>query len=104
MEEINRKETVLSSERNQYLGTFQTIYNSRPDKLMLIFGSRVYTSIERCILTESADIEWVMATASDAKGNLPMAAQKLGVPGAIVNDVGFFIGWTANNRSSANRE
>ena len=71
---------------------------------MLIFESRVYTSIERCILTESADIEWIMATASDAKGNLPMAAQKLGIPGAIVNDVGLFMEWTANNRSSANRE
>lgn len=42
-----------------------------------------------------------MATASDAKGNLPMAVQKLGVPGAIVNDVGFFIRWNAERRASA---
>ncbi|KAL8826966.1 MAG: hypothetical protein Q9191_003472 [Dirinaria sp. TL-2023a] len=60
----------------------------------------VYTSIERCILTESDEVEWIMATASDARGNLPMAAQKMGVPGAIVNDVGFFMKWTANNRTS----
>lgn len=39
-----------------------------------------------------------MATASDAKGVLPMWAQKLGVPGAVVNDVGFFMKWTADNR------
>lgn len=62
---------------------------------------RVYTSIERCKITPSGDVEWMMATASDAKGNLPMAVQKLGVPGAIVNDVGFFIKWIAEQRASA---
>lgn len=41
-----------------------------------------------------------MATASDAKGYLPMWAQKLGVPGAVVNDVGLFMKWTAENRAS----
>lgn len=61
---------------------------------------RVYTSIERCKIVPSGDIEWIMATASDAKGNLPMAVQKLGVPGAIVNDVGFFIRWNAERRAS----
>jgi len=45
-------------------------------------------------------IEWTMATASDAKGWLPMWAQKLGVPGAIVKDVGLFIGWVAKGRES----
>ena len=59
----------------------------------------VYTSIERCILRDSKEINWVMATASDAKGVLPMWAQKLGVPGAVVNDVGFFMKWTAGNRA-----
>jgi len=49
----------------------------------------------------SGDVEWIMATASDAKGNLPMAVQKLGVPGAIVNDVGFFMKWIAEKRASA---
>lgn len=63
-----------------------------------IFSS-VYTSIERGILRDSKEIEWIMATASDAKGVLPMWAQKLGVPGAVVNDVGFFMKWTADNRA-----
>ncbi len=63
--------------------------------------SRVYTSIERCRITPSGDVEWIMATASDAKGNLPLAVQKLGVPGAIVNDVGFFMKWIAEKRASA---
>lgn len=39
------------------------------------------------------NIEWVMATASDAKGWLPMWVQKLGVPSAVVKDVGLFVGW-----------
>ena len=41
-----------------------------------------------------------MATASDAKGYLPMWTQKLGVPGAVVKDVGLFMKWTADNRAS----
>jgi len=39
-----------------------------------------------------------MATASDAKGNLPMAVQKMGVPGAVVKDVGFFMKWVGERR------
>ena len=39
-----------------------------------------------------------MATASDAKGWLPMWMQKLGVPGAVVKDVGLFIGWIREQR------
>lgn len=46
------------------------------------------------------NIEWIMATASDAKGWLPMWAQKLGVPGAIVKDVGLFVKWVLGRRSS----
>ena len=45
-----------------------------------------------------------MATASDAKGNLPMWAQKMGVPGAIVNDVGLFMKWIANKRGSVSKK
>ncbi|KAL9091696.1 MAG: hypothetical protein Q9165_004772 [Trypethelium subeluteriae] len=62
-----------------------------------------YTSVERVMLVEEEgkgkkEILWEMATASDAKGTLPMALQKLGVPGAIVKDVGFFLGWVAKRR------
>jgi hypothetical protein len=62
----------------------------------------VYASVERVRKIESGEgegeIEWAMATASDAKGWLPMAVQKLGVPGAIVKDVGFLIKWIAEKR------
>lgn len=46
------------------------------------------------------DIEWIMATTSDAKGWLPMWAQKMGVPGAVVKDVGLFVKWVSEHRSS----
>lgn len=39
------------------------------------------------------EIEWVMATASHARGNIPMAFQRMGVPRAIVKDVGLFLKW-----------
>ena len=44
------------------------------------------------------NVEWVMATASDAKGYLPMWAQKMGVPSAIVKDVGLFIDYVKKQR------
>lgn len=43
--------------------------------------------------TTKKEIEWVMATASDAKGNLPLWVQKLSIPGAIAKDVGLFLKW-----------
>jgi hypothetical protein len=63
-----------------------------------------YVSVERCKVIKEDGSEdhgkvlWEMATASDAKGWLPMALQKLGVPGAVVKDVGFFIKWTTGRR------
>lgn len=60
-----------------------------------------YVSIERCELIESnSRIKWQMATASDAKGVLPISIQKMAVPGSVVKDVGFFIDWTQKRRSS----
>ena len=50
------------------------------------------------------NIEWVMATASDAKGWLPVWAQKMGVPSAVVKDVGLFIGWVRKQRPFFRRE
>jgi hypothetical protein len=63
-----------------------------------------YVSVERCKVLkkegseDNGKVVWSMATASDAKGWLPMALQKLGVPGAVVKDVGFFMKWTAARR------
>ncbi|MCJ1395891.1 hypothetical protein MMC18_008777 [Xylographa bjoerkii] len=57
-----------------------------------------YTSVERARVGVEGQIEWVMGTASDAGGWLPMWAQKMGVPGAVVKDVGLFVGWVGKNR------
>lgn len=57
---------------------------------------------------DANQLEWTMATTSDAGGAIPRWIQRSwtmgGIPKAIVADVGYFIGWTAqqrNNRSSA---
>ena len=52
-----------------------------------------YSAVETAYIDTDGQIEWTMATASNAKGNLPMFAQKLGLPGAIAKDVGFFLNW-----------
>jgi hypothetical protein len=44
------------------------------------------------------EIEWIMATASDAKGVLPMWVQTRAVPGQVAKDVGMFLGWIAKER------
>jgi len=51
-----------------------------------------YVSVERCRL-EAEEVVWEMATASDAKGSLPMSMQKMALPGKIAVDVGLFIRW-----------
>lgn len=59
-----------------------------------------YVSVERGeLINEGKDVKWQMGTASDAGGVLPMWAQKLGVPGAVVKDVGLFMDWTEGQRS-----
>lgn len=62
-----------------------------------------YVSVERVKVRENGDVMWEMATASDAKGNLPMMLQKMSVPGTIVKDVGFVMKWTAERRGKAIR-
>lgn len=67
-------------------------------RIVDLIKCRAYTSIECCRIAEDESIQLTMATASDAKGSLPMWTQKLGVPGAIVKDVGFLIKWISQRR------
>jgi Protein of unknown function (DUF3074) len=60
----------------------------------------IYSAVETAYIDTDGQIDWTMATASDAKGNLPMFAQKIGIPGAIVKDVGFFLNWIPTVDSS----
>ena len=58
----------------------------------------LYTAVETCTLRrkkrgDGEEIDWIMATASDAKGILPMWMQKLALPGAVPKDVAFFTKW-----------
>lgn len=51
-----------------------------------------YVSVERIrFLPSNGEIEWIMATASDAGGVLPQFIQNLAVPGAIAKDGKFSI-------------
>lgn len=56
-----------------------------------------YVAIER-VFEEGGEIVWDMATASDAKGSLPLGMQKLGVAGAVTKDVGLFMRWVGEKR------
>jgi hypothetical protein len=68
------------------------------DKTLVVAA---YAAVERIrILPSSGDVEWLMATASDAGGVLPQWMQKLAVPGAIAKDVDLFMGWIVGQRSS----
>lgn len=71
-----------------------------------------YASVERVRLLPPATtdanaerrIEWIMATTSDAGGQIPQWVQRSwtmgGVPKAVVADVGLFLGWIDQKRSS----
>lgn len=56
-----------------------------------------YTSIERVRQVDDG-LEWVMGTASDAKGVVPGWIQKLAVPSQIAKDVDMFLGWLGKER------
>ncbi len=58
-----------------------------------------YASVERIRkLPATGEIEWIMATASDARGVLPQWVQNIAVPGQVAKDVPLFLGWIARER------
>jgi hypothetical protein len=58
-----------------------------------------YSSIERIrILPKSGEIEWIMATASNAGGVLPQWLQNIAVPGKVAHDVEMFLAWIPSQR------
>lgn len=52
----------------------------------------MYASVEKISSVEGVS-HWAMATASDAKGNLPLRVQRMAVPGEIVKDVEYVYGY-----------
>lgn len=74
-----------------------------------------YSSVERvrrlppaAVGTQASDqgagIEWIMATASDAKGILPLWLQSKAVTGLIAKDVSLFLSWIARERGKNEEE
>ncbi|TDZ73098.1 hypothetical protein CTRI78_v001262 [Colletotrichum trifolii] len=57
-----------------------------------------YVSVERVRRLPTGAIEWIMATASDAKGVLPAWLQAKAVIGVVAKDVALFLGWIAEER------
>jgi hypothetical protein len=56
----------------------------------------LYAAVEVCTLRakgEGEEVEWIMSTASDAGGNLPMFMQKMSMPGMLPKDVSYFMKW-----------
>lgn len=55
-----------------------------------------YVSVERCRRIDqdgAPAVQWDMATASDAVGNLPMALQKIAMRSLIAKDVEYVMDW-----------
>lgn len=64
-------------------------------------GRRVlggYTSIEQVKDVGNRECEWVMGTASDARGVVPLWAQRLAMPKEVAKDVDMFLSWIAKER------
>ncbi|KAL0938836.1 uncharacterized protein CTRU02_205446 [Colletotrichum truncatum] len=57
-----------------------------------------YASVERIRRLPTGAIEWIMSTASDAKGILPVWIQAKAVLGVVAKDVALFLGWIAEER------
>jgi hypothetical protein len=65
-----------------------------------------YTSVERLreLKEGKPGIEWVMGTASDARGVLPAWMQKMAVPGAVAKDVDMFLDWISKERKTPKKQ
>lgn len=59
-----------------------------------------YVSVERVRQLPDGQVEWLMATASDAGGVLPQFVQNLAMPGIVWKDVPLFLSWIAKARQS----
>lgn len=80
-------------------GSNRTTGSTPQEKKKPVFGR--YVSVERVRRIDadgSSEVQWDMATASDAAGNLPMAVQKIAMGTEIVKDVEYVMNWAANKR------
>lgn len=80
-----KDEAALSMEKGVVVGAYAAVERVR--RLVPASGG-----------DQKAEVEWVMATASDAKGVLPMWLQTRAVPGQVAKDVRLFLGWVDGER------
>ncbi|KAI1329621.1 hypothetical protein F5Y16DRAFT_365621 [Xylariaceae sp. FL0255] len=60
-----------------------------------------YASVERIRKLEDGKIEWLLATASNAAGNLPLFIQDKALGGIIWKDVPLFLGYISKERAKS---
>ncbi|KAI0523856.1 hypothetical protein F5B22DRAFT_592282 [Xylaria bambusicola] len=60
-----------------------------------------YVSIERIRKLDNGKIEWLLGTASDAAGVLPLWIQDIALLGIVWKDVPMFLGWIAKERGKS---
>lgn len=63
-----------------------------------------YVSVERIRKLEDGKIEWLLSTASDAAGILPLWIQDKALAGIVWKDVPMFLGWIAKERGKTDAE
>ncbi|KAI1435349.1 hypothetical protein GGR50DRAFT_657091 [Xylaria sp. CBS 124048] len=60
-----------------------------------------YVSVERIRKLDDGRIEWLLGTASDAAGVLPLWIQDKAISGIVWKDVPLFLGWIAKERGKS---
>lgn len=93
----------LGGVKKAFYATYRNLKEGEDEKRKREVVQGFYTAVETCTLRSAGkvgadeaggeEVEWIMATASDAKGVLPMWAQKLALPGAVPKDVSYFMKW-----------
>ncbi|KAM3542296.1 hypothetical protein ARSEF1564_004815 [Beauveria bassiana] len=98
--------TAAVADRREFV-VVQVFYTGGPDAANAAGGGTVtgaYTSVERVRELSPGEedgtkrIEWVMGTASDARGVLPEFVQALATPDMVPKDVDFFLSWVVGQR------
>jgi hypothetical protein len=102
---------VLEKVKASFYASYRNMKEGKDEKQKRPVVQGLYAAVETCTLRakastatnggaaeasnaeEQEEVEWIMSTASDAKGNLPMWMQKLAMPGQLPKDVSYFMKW-----------
>ncbi|KPI45760.1 uncharacterized protein AB675_527 [Cyphellophora attinorum] len=102
---------VLEKVKASFYASYRNMKEGKDEKQKRPVVQGLYAAVETCTLRaktsaatatsdgaaavaeEEEEVEWIMSTASDAKGNLPMWMQKLALPGQLPKDVSYFMKW-----------